>query len=128
VLNLASRMLLALLPPTQQFFRFSLDEAVLAQQGVDPTQRSSFEEALSKIERLVLREIEASNDRVVFHEALLHLVVSGNALLYVGSDGLRVYAPGIRWGTRWKWSPARRCQSMSCPRRCRTCWPKKTTS
>jgi hypothetical protein len=91
VLNLASRMLLALLPPTQQFFRFSLDEAALAAQGVDPSQRSSFEEALSKIERLVLREIEASNDRVVFHEALLHLVVSGNALLYVGQEGLRVY-------------------------------------
>jgi len=91
VLNLASRMLLALLPPTQQFFRFSLDEAALAKQGVGPEEKSSFEEALSKIERLVLREIEASNDRVVFHEALLHLVVTGNALLYIGSDGLRVY-------------------------------------
>ena len=91
VLNLASRMLLALLPPTQQFFRFSLNEAALAEQGVDPAQKSSFEEALSKIERLVLREIETSNDRVVFHEALLHLVVSGNALLYIGSEGLRVF-------------------------------------
>jgi hypothetical protein len=91
VLNLASRMLLALLPPTQQFFRFSLDEAALAQQGVNPEEKSEFEEALSKIERQVLREIEASNDRVVFHEALLHLIVSGNALLYVGSEGLRVY-------------------------------------
>ena len=92
VLNLASRMLLALLPPTQQFFRFSLDEAELAKQGVvDPSQRSNFEEALSKIERLVLREIEASNDRVVFHEALLHLVVSGNALLYIAPEGLRVF-------------------------------------
>ena len=91
VLNLASRMLLALLPPTQQFFRFSLDEAALVEQGVPPEQKSGFEEALSKIERMVLREIEASNDRVVFHEALLHLVVSGNALLYVGTEGLRVF-------------------------------------
>tara|TARA_R100001463_G_scaffold29507_3_gene67044 strand:- start:1305 stop:2909 length:1605 start_codon:yes stop_codon:yes gene_type:complete len=91
VLNLASRMLLALLPPTQQFFRFSLDEAALAQQGVGPEQKSQYEEALSKIERMVLREIEASNDRVVLHEALLHLIVAGNALLYVSSDGLRVF-------------------------------------
>ena len=80
VLNLASRMLLALLPPTQQFFRFSLDEGQLAKEGVTPEQRSETEEALSKIERMVLREIEASNDRTVFHEALLHLLVSGNAL------------------------------------------------
>jgi len=91
VLNLASRMLLALLPPTQQFFRFSLDDAELAKQGVTPEQKSTTEEALSKIERMVLREIEASNDRVVFHEALLHLIVSGNALLYISSEGLRVF-------------------------------------
>ena len=91
VLNLASRMLLALLPPTQQFFRFSLDEAALAQQGVGPDQKSEFEIALSKIEREVLKAIETSNDRVVFHEALLHLLVSGNALLYIGTEGLRVF-------------------------------------
>lgn len=91
VLNLASRMLLALLPPTQQFFRFSLDEGQLAKEGVTADQRSETEEALSKIERMVLREIEASNDRTVFHEALLHLLVSGNALLYVSSEGLRVF-------------------------------------
>ena len=91
VLNLASRMLLALLPPTQQFFRFSLDDAALAQEGVEPEQKTQVEEALSKIERLVLREIEASNDRVVFHEALLHLIISGNALLYVSTEGLRVF-------------------------------------
>ena len=90
-LNLASRMLLALLPPTQQFFRFSLDEAELNAQGVSPEQKSDFEAALSQIERQVLREIETSNDRVVFHEALLHLIVGGNALLYIGSEGLRCF-------------------------------------
>ena len=91
VLNLASRMLLALLPPTQQFFRFSLDQAELIKQGIPPEAKSKFEEALSQVERLVLREIEASNDRVVFHEALLHLLVAGNALLYVSQEGLRCY-------------------------------------
>lgn len=91
VLNLASRMLLSLLPPTQTFFRFSLDEAELTRQGVDPRAKSEFEVALSKIERDVLRAIEASNDRVAFHEALLHLVVGGNALLYLAPEGLRVF-------------------------------------
>tara|TARA_Y100001938_G_scaffold63126_1_gene87817 strand:- start:6533 stop:8134 length:1602 start_codon:yes stop_codon:yes gene_type:complete len=91
VLNLASRMLLALLPPTQQFFRFSLDEAELNKQGVSAEEKTGYEEALSKIERMVLREIEASNDRVVFHEALLHLIVTGNALLYIAPEGLRVF-------------------------------------
>jgi hypothetical protein len=90
-LNLASRMLLALLPPTQQFFRFSLDEAAMNAQGVTAEQKSEFEMALSQIERQVLREIEASNDRVVFHEALLHLIVGGNALLYIAPEGLRCF-------------------------------------
>ena len=91
VLNLASRMLLGLLPPTQQFFRFSLDEAELARQGVSPEDKSNFETVLSQIERQVLREIEASNDRVVFHEALLHLIVGGNCLLHIAPEGLRCF-------------------------------------
>ena len=68
-LNLASRMLLALLPPTQQFFRFSLDEAQLNAQGVSPEQKTDFEQALSQIERQVLREIEAVMDRDTFMTA-----------------------------------------------------------
>ena len=91
VLNLASRMLLGLLPPTQQFFRFSLDEAELNAQGVSPEQKTDFEQALSQVERQVLREIEASNDRVVFHEALLHLIVGGNCLLHIAPEGLRCF-------------------------------------
>ena len=91
VLNLASRMLLGLLPPTQQFFRFSLDEAELAAQNIPPEAKTEMETALSQIERLVLREIEASNDRVVFHEALLHLIVGGNALLHIAPEGLRCF-------------------------------------
>ena len=90
-LNLASRMLIGLLPPTQQFFRFSLDEAELTRQGVSPEEKTAFETVLSQIERQVLREIEASNDRVVFHEALLHLIVGGNALLHIAPEGLRCF-------------------------------------
>ena len=90
-LNLASRMLLALLPPTEAFFRFTVDEVKLAEQGADPSLRSEFELALARMEREVLRSIETSNDRVAFHEALLHLVVGGNALLYVAKEGLRVF-------------------------------------
>jgi len=91
VLNLASRMLLGLLPPTQQFFRFSLDDAELKRLNVPPEQITDYEQSLSQIERQVLREIEASNDRVVFHEALLHLIVGGNCLLHIAPEGLRCF-------------------------------------
>ena len=59
--------------------------------GATPEQKTDFEQSLSQIERQVLREIEASNDRVVFHEALLHLIVGGNALLHIAPEGLRYF-------------------------------------
>ena len=36
-------------------------------------------------------DIEMSNDRVVVFEALKHLIVAGNALLFVDKSGLRVF-------------------------------------
>ena len=35
--------------------------------------------------------VNASSDRVVLNQALKHLVVSGNALIYMGKDGLKHY-------------------------------------
>ena len=35
--------------------------------------------------------INASSDRVVVHQALKHLIVSGNALIYMGKEGLKNY-------------------------------------
>lgn len=91
VLNLASRMLLALLPPTQSFFRFALNEMEMIKRGIDLQLKSEYDSALAKMEQEVLRSIEATNDRVALHEALLWLIVGGNVLLYVGKEGLRVH-------------------------------------
>ena len=38
-----------------------------------------------------MNEIEISNDRVAMFEALKHLIVGGNVLLYLTDDGLKVY-------------------------------------
>ena len=100
--NLASRLLLALLPPTESFFRFTVDEvamqkqeAALMQQGAQEDQvaqmKSEIELALNRLELSVLRSIETSNDRVAVHEALVHLIVAGNCLLYVSEDGLKCF-------------------------------------
>lgn len=100
--NITSRLTLALLPPTETFFRFTIDEIQLAEQeqtamaaGATPEDlaksKSIFDMGLAKLERAVLRSIETSNDRVAVHEMLLHLIVGGNALLYVGEKGLRCF-------------------------------------
>ena len=46
---------------------------------------------MSKMERMVMDYLNATNDRVVVHEAIKSLVVGGNALLYYSKDGLRHY-------------------------------------
>ena len=47
--------------------------------------------SFSKIERLIMDYIAASSDRVVIHQALKHLIVGGNALIFMGKDGLKNY-------------------------------------
>lgn len=100
--NITSRLVLALLPPTEAFFRFTIDEIEMAKQeqqalaaGASQEElaksKSEFDLGLAKLERAVLRSIETSNDRVAVHEMLLHLIVGGNALLYVGEKGLRCF-------------------------------------
>jgi hypothetical protein len=53
--------------------------------------RSELDLSFSKIERLIMDYIAASSDRVVVHQALKHLIVSGNALIFMGKDGLKHY-------------------------------------
>ena len=100
--NLASRLLLALLPPTEAFFRFTVDEVAMQQQEMQLAQsgatedqvaqmKSEIELALNRLELSVLRSIETSHDRVAVHEALVHLIVAGNCLLYVAEEGLRCF-------------------------------------
>jgi hypothetical protein len=100
--NLASRLLLAMLPPTETFFRFTIDEIEMGKQEAEVAaaggtpedmgrQRSEFDLALARLERAVLRSIETSNDRVAVHEMLLHLVIAGNVLMYVSEDGLKAF-------------------------------------
>jgi hypothetical protein len=53
--------------------------------------QSEFDQQLSLMERSVMRDIEESGDRTALFEALKHLIIGGNALLYVSENGTRVY-------------------------------------
>ena len=50
---------------------------------------SELDLSFSKMERMVMDKIAASSDRVVVHQALKHLIVGGNALIFMGKDGLK---------------------------------------
>ena len=91
VMNLASKLMLALFPPHAPFFRLSVDDLVFKQIQGDPKTKSTIEQGLSLIEKAIMDNMEVSNDRVAVYEALKNLIVSGNVLLKLTEQGLRVY-------------------------------------
>ena len=89
--NLSSKLLLALLPPNTPFFRLAIDEFTLAEIGGGAA-KGEVEAAMSSIERVVMNEMEVNNFRTALYEALRHLIVAGNLLLYVTPDlQMKVY-------------------------------------
>ena len=88
VVTLAAKLMLAMLPPQTSFFKLQVRDDKLGEE-IDPQVRTELDLAFSKIERMVADFIAASNDRVVVHQALKHLVVSGNALIFMGKEGLK---------------------------------------
>ena len=90
VTTLAAKLMLALLPPQTTFFKLQLDESKLGEQ-LDPEIKTDLEVGFSKVERMIMDYINASSDRVVVHEAVRHLIVAGNSLIFMGKDGLKHY-------------------------------------
>ena len=90
VVALASKLSLSLVPPQTSFFKLQLDESQLGEE-FGPDIKSELDLSFAKIERTILDAIAASDDRVVIHQALQHLVVGGNALIFMGKQGLKLY-------------------------------------
>ena len=82
VVALASKLSLSLVPPQTSFFKLQLDESQLGEQ-FSPEIKSELDLSFARIERTILEAIAASDDRVVIHQALQHLVVAGNALIFI---------------------------------------------
>ena len=90
--NLASKMLLTLVPPTTPFFRLSIDNQTLAQMGDTGEMKTELEAALMEAEKAIIREIEKASIRPAIYEAFRHLIITGNALLYLPDEGgVRVF-------------------------------------
>lgn len=98
--SLVTKLVTALLPPGQSFFRLDVDELAMkrlamqiAQTVPDPAQAAvaiaaqtkTIQEGLAKVERTISSEIDSSNLRAKLSEALKQLIIGGNSLLYVES-------------------------------------------
>jgi hypothetical protein len=94
--NLAAKLLLALFPPGAAFFKMGLDDMVveeLARDAEGTDTRAELEEALGKIERSVMTRFERAAARAPLFLALKHLIVAGNGLVALNTEGKLKFHP-----------------------------------
>jgi len=90
--NLASKLLLALLPPTGNFFRLLPGDEYVRDLNPDQMRQLDFE--LSQVEKSVIEKINTQALRVPIWEALKFLIVTGNVMLYkIKEGGAKVFSP-----------------------------------
>jgi hypothetical protein len=53
--------------------------------------KTQFDKAFSRMERIVMSDIEGSGDRTVLFEGLKHVIVTGNVLLHNTKEGMRAF-------------------------------------
>ena len=93
--NLASKLILALMPPNSPFFRLGMSDEVLSEymaQGQEDT-KAQVEQALMQIENRIMKYIESNQIRVTVLEALKQSIVAGNAMLFLppAEGGIKMY-------------------------------------
>lgn len=89
---LASKLLLALLPPTGVFFRL-LPDAELTKE-METEQLKQLDADLSEVEQSVVDYINQKALRVPIYEAIKLLIVTGNTMMYkVPGGGIKVFSP-----------------------------------
>ena len=90
VSNLASKLGLSLFPPNSPFFKLEIDALALQIEEQGPEIKTALDSALVKVELAVQTSLETMSARASLHEAFKQLLVAGNVLLYVGSEGIKV--------------------------------------
>lgn len=91
--NLTSKLILALFPPNEHFFRLDLQANLKAKIAGDDAKLAEVDQAFMQIEQQVNRYIEENQIRVTVLEAIKQLLVAGNALVFLPPDrqGAKMY-------------------------------------
>ena len=90
--TLASKLLLALLPPTGVFFRLLPDNELLKETPEKDIKRLDSE--LAQVEQDVVEYINQKAIRVPIYEAIKLLIITGNVMVYkIPNGGFKVFSP-----------------------------------
>lgn len=95
--NLSAKTTLALLPPNQPFYKFSMDDTeIVKNANVSGTPAEQYKAAIDKglalIEGMLIEYMEQKSDRVCLAESIKHILVAGNVLIiHTPKEGLKYY-------------------------------------
>ena len=94
--GVSARTMLVLYPAGQPFFRLGIDkaevDAYIAKSGEQADDAySTIDSKMARIEQALLQRMDKKKCRIAVFEALRHLFVGGNALLYVGKGPVKMY-------------------------------------
>ena len=90
VSNLQNKLNLTLFPPNTPFFKLEIDSLALRIEEQGPEIKTELDTALVKVEQAVMNELETMSARASLAQAFQQLIVTGNVLLYVQEDRIRV--------------------------------------
>ena len=88
--HMTSKLAVTLFPTNENFFKLEIDSLAILASNQDPQMITEFDSALVKVEQAVMRQFETLGGRAAMHEALKHLLVGGNVLLYISDEGIKV--------------------------------------
>lgn len=89
--SLANRLVGALYPANEPFFKFEVISSAEEFEGTPPEILDGIDSQLAAMERTIMRAFTTRGDRSAITEAMKHLLVSGNACLKVGEKATRLY-------------------------------------
>lgn len=93
--HVVNKLMLALFAPSRPFVKLVLGKKMLAQALQSGMTEVQLNEVLAQGERDAIKELDARAQRPKLYQVLRHLVITGNVLLVLNKNGMRVM--GIRY-------------------------------
>jgi len=90
--NLAAKLLMALFPPNAPYLKMEVDAMTALEIAQEEGAKDEIDKAFSQYVRRIIADFEERSLRLSLYEVFRHLVINGNATLYVPPQGrARVY-------------------------------------
>lgn len=86
VTNLSNKILMALFQPSRPFFRMNLSAEQRQEILATGVKGAQIDAALAEAERAAMHSFNATNARIIMHDVMPQLIITGNSLLYAPTD------------------------------------------